>query len=211
MATGWFFNSPAASIKRDNMKEWLLWALFSTNRDGQKEEWTEELEGYLTRLEEYMGRKLERGWNSGAKCMKLTLDPVVMVHRPLVWYTVCYITGRTSGFKLTTSSNRLWRQWTPSLASICWCKALRTSAAGTRLFVSLLGGFPCSHSDLHVPKLLIGIVRIVQRPNHQCCSFTVLGYVSLPTHSTPPLLTMRRLVCGHMSHSSVKLLPRIPM
>lgn len=88
MATGWFFNSEASLIKRDNIKEWLLWALFGCNLDGLREEWIDEIEGYIRRLEAYMGNKFDDGWSATAKCMRLTLDPVIMLHRPLLWYTV---------------------------------------------------------------------------------------------------------------------------
>lgn len=91
MATGWFFNSKSYLIKRENAKEWLLWALFGCNLDDMREEWADEIEGYLRRLEAYMGSKFEDGWNAAAKCMRLTLDPVVMLHRPLIWYAVSVI------------------------------------------------------------------------------------------------------------------------
>lgn len=88
MTTGWFFNSPETSIKRDNMKEWLLWALFSARPDGMKQEWVEEIEDYLTRVEEATGSKLPRGCSETVKSMRTTLDPVVTVHRPLFWYLI---------------------------------------------------------------------------------------------------------------------------
>ncbi|CCM05133.1 uncharacterized protein FIBRA_07341 [Fibroporia radiculosa] len=88
MATGWFFHSDSQFIKRENMKEWLMWAFFGSNYGDLRQEWVEELEGYLTRVEEYLGCKLEDGWSDTAKCMRSTLDPVVTVHRPLIWYTI---------------------------------------------------------------------------------------------------------------------------
>lgn len=88
LATGWFYFSPANSIRRDNIVEWILWALFSTNRDAILEDWEEELEGYIKIVERLMGRKLEDGWNEEIKCMKVTLDPVVALHRPFLWYSV---------------------------------------------------------------------------------------------------------------------------
>lgn len=52
------------------------------------EEWEEELEGYVKIVERLMGRELEDGLNEEIKCIKVTLDPVVSLHRPLLWYTV---------------------------------------------------------------------------------------------------------------------------
>lgn len=87
-ATGWFYLSPPSSIRRDNVVEWLLWALFSSSRDASLGEWEEELEGYIKSIERLMGRKLENGGNERVKCMKVTMDPVVSLHRPLLWYIV---------------------------------------------------------------------------------------------------------------------------
>lgn len=39
-------------------------------------------------VERLMGRKLEDGANEEIKCMKVSLDPVVSVHRPFLWYSV---------------------------------------------------------------------------------------------------------------------------
>ena len=104
MATGWFFNSEPSLIRRENMKEWLLWALFGCNLDGLREEWFDEIEGYLKRLEAYMGRNFEDGWSATAKCMRLTLDPVVMLHRPLLWYTVSNVNTTSSTLHIQSGS-----------------------------------------------------------------------------------------------------------
>ncbi|KAH9832839.1 uncharacterized protein C8Q71DRAFT_775203 [Rhodofomes roseus] len=88
MASGWFFGSETSLIKRENMREWLLWALFGCNRENGRPEWNDEIEGYLAKLEDYTGSPFEDGWSETAKCMRLTLDPVVMLHRPLVWYAI---------------------------------------------------------------------------------------------------------------------------
>ncbi|PCH37667.1 hypothetical protein WOLCODRAFT_142188 [Wolfiporia cocos MD-104 SS10] len=90
-ATGWFFNSSATSIKRENMREWLLWAIFGSHQGNAKEEWTEELDGYLTKLDELSGTKMDPGRNESVSSMRTTIDPVVTVHRPLIWYMVVAI------------------------------------------------------------------------------------------------------------------------
>ncbi|KZT00054.1 uncharacterized protein LAESUDRAFT_739760 [Laetiporus sulphureus 93-53] len=88
MASGWFFDCPIDSIKRENIKEWILWALFGTRHDGYKEEWAEEIDSYIQMLEQHTGNKLDHGWGHSVKCMRLTLDPVVSLHRPLCWYAI---------------------------------------------------------------------------------------------------------------------------
>lgn len=87
-ATGWFLSAPVGEISRENVVEWLLWALFHADRDGFLSEWEGELEQYIKMLEHLMGRELNDGWNTAVRCMKVTLDPVVSLHRPLLWYMV---------------------------------------------------------------------------------------------------------------------------
>ncbi len=70
------------------MLEWILWALFASNRAERLEEWEDELEGYIHLVEKLMGRKLEDGWDEDIKCMKVSMDPIVSLHRPFVWYLV---------------------------------------------------------------------------------------------------------------------------
>ena len=81
----WFLGAPAETIKRDNLKEFFLWAFF--NRDGLPGEDDEELEEYIVATERLLGREIEEGRGS-AVCLRLTLDPANMLHRSLLWYWV---------------------------------------------------------------------------------------------------------------------------
>lgn len=87
-ATGWFYFAPPDSIRRENVVEWILWALFSTSRANCLDEWQEEIEDYVQAFQQLLGRELEPGWNEDVECIKVTLDPVNSLHRPLLWYTV---------------------------------------------------------------------------------------------------------------------------
>ncbi len=72
--------------------EWLLWALFSTSREETDvHEYEEEMNGYIEALEMIAGEKFQDGHSrkEGVRSMRINQDPVVMVHRPLVWYFVC--------------------------------------------------------------------------------------------------------------------------
>jgi hypothetical protein len=99
--TGWFL--PENTIpKREVAVDWLLWALFSTTRsDGLVEEHKEEIDGYIEEIERILGTRLEPGTDDGARSLRITLDPVTMLHRPLIWYSVCY--SSTGFFRLTDS------------------------------------------------------------------------------------------------------------
>ncbi|CAL1694590.1 unnamed protein product [Somion occarium] len=89
-AAGWFFASPPHEIFRDNIAEWLLWALFSSDRNG-REEWEDEIEQYIQAMEKLMGHKFKTGWNESVGCMKVSMDPVVSLHRPFIWYLIISI------------------------------------------------------------------------------------------------------------------------
>lgn len=89
-----------SEIKRENISEWLLWAIFGTQRGGVIEEWEEELEGYVSMVETLLGRQLESGWNKAVRCMKVSLDPVIAVHRPFIWYMIVWVVDSYTSFWL---------------------------------------------------------------------------------------------------------------
>jgi hypothetical protein len=83
----WFRNAPASEIKRDNVKDFFRWAFLNTGEYDPT--YDEELEEYTQEIEKLLGRKLEPG-RGNAKCLRLTLDKVEMLHRSLTWYLVSY-------------------------------------------------------------------------------------------------------------------------
>lgn len=90
--SGWFL--PKNTIpKREDLIDWLLWALFSTSREETDPRLhAEELNEYLHEIEEkLLDQRLEDGHSGdkGVRSIRVNLDPVVMLHRPLLWYFVC--------------------------------------------------------------------------------------------------------------------------
>ena len=81
----WFNDAPLETIRRENVKEFYCWAFF--NRRGWAPDEDRELEEYTDKVEEALGRKLLPGVGT-ARPIKLTIDPVPIFHRPLVWYMV---------------------------------------------------------------------------------------------------------------------------
>ncbi|KAM5354922.1 hypothetical protein ACJ41O_001568 [Fusarium nematophilum] len=79
----WFRDAPVAEIKRDNVKEFYRWAFLNTADPDPADD--EELEYYVGELEQSLGRRLEAGRGT-AKCLRLSLDKVDMLHRSLIWY-----------------------------------------------------------------------------------------------------------------------------
>lgn len=100
----WFLGAPAEEIKRENLKEFFLWAFF--NRGGPPGNDEEELEEYVVQTEQLLGREIAPG-RGNATCLRLTLDRVNTMCRPLVWYTVSlYVHGVDDG--LTSSRSLAW-------------------------------------------------------------------------------------------------------
>ncbi|KAF8163801.1 hypothetical protein B0H34DRAFT_697014 [Crassisporium funariophilum] len=120
--TGWFLPQDSTP-KREDAVDWLLWALFSTTRDeAPMEEYQAEIDGYIEEIEKLLGKSLEHGHSKdeGVRSMRITLDPVVMLHRPLVWYCiVALVDSYTSvalallGFKHYSPLESQWSQSFP--------------------------------------------------------------------------------------------------
>ena len=84
---GWFLGSPLSEIKRDNVREFLQWAFLNSRPEELKD--GQELDQYIDSTEKLLGRKFEPG-RGDAVCLRLTIDKVNMMHRPLIWYGVSH-------------------------------------------------------------------------------------------------------------------------
>ncbi|PWW76907.1 hypothetical protein C7212DRAFT_279205 [Tuber magnatum] len=93
--SGWFHGAAVKTIKRENVREFLTWAFLNGSRSGGAEEFAES-EEYVCLLESRLGRGFEKGYEKGAKCIRLTLDAVVMEYRSLLWYFIVYIVDLTT-------------------------------------------------------------------------------------------------------------------
>jgi hypothetical protein len=82
----WFLSS--TDIRRENLMDWIFWAIFYTDVAHAAPEWFDEARGYVAAIEAALGHQLEEGRNGDVRSMRPTLDPVVMLHRPLIWYGV---------------------------------------------------------------------------------------------------------------------------
>ena len=77
--------SPAkpSEIKRENVKDWLCWAVFSRQTWTPEED--DELESYISEAEEIFDIYISKG-RGDAKALCLTLDSFRTLHRPLFLY-----------------------------------------------------------------------------------------------------------------------------
>jgi hypothetical protein len=83
----WFMDAPASEIKWENVKEFFRWAFLNTGLPNTKDD--EELDGYVGEMEKLLGRRIEPG-KGNARCLRLTLEKVDMLHRSLIWYLVSH-------------------------------------------------------------------------------------------------------------------------
>lgn len=87
----WMLNAHMEDIRRENLKDWLLWALFehdnTTNRPTK--EINAELDQYIDDTEEKFGIKLRSG-RGKAEALRLAFDPVIIQHRSLFYYMVSW-------------------------------------------------------------------------------------------------------------------------
>ncbi|KAL8924131.1 MAG: hypothetical protein Q9172_002840 [Xanthocarpia lactea] len=87
--TGWFKGAQRSEIRRENVKEFLCWSFLNKREYGLLDD--QELEDYTAQLETILGRSLPVG-KGKANALRLTLDKVAMLHRPLIWYLICVFT-----------------------------------------------------------------------------------------------------------------------
>lgn len=85
---GWFGKAHIEDIRRDNLKDWLLWFLFGCDGPaGMGDEELGELEECIEELEERLGFAFKPG-RGDAKPLRLGFDPIKMSHRSLFYYAV---------------------------------------------------------------------------------------------------------------------------
>ncbi|KAI9029666.1 Alpha/Beta hydrolase protein [Phycomyces nitens] len=97
--TGWYYdadtieNPKFEDIKKDNLAEWLAGSLWNDYLEPvtQNPEYAAELDGYLERTEKMFNVKFPKGRNPQIRCIRMSLDPIEAVHRPLFVYVNLYI------------------------------------------------------------------------------------------------------------------------
>ncbi|KAG5813917.1 hypothetical protein H9Q74_012482 [Fusarium xylarioides] len=102
----WFRDAPEHEIKRENVKDFFRWAFL--NMEDCDSTYDDELEEYIEKLEELLGRKLEPG-RGDAKCLRMTLDKVEMLHRSLTWYLCIFVVDTIASAYLLYHSFRFYR------------------------------------------------------------------------------------------------------
>lgn len=81
----WFKGASLLEIRRENVKQFFCWSFLNKGSYGLLDD--QELEEYTDQLETMLGRKLQPG-TGNATALRLTLDRVQILYRPLLWYFV---------------------------------------------------------------------------------------------------------------------------
>ncbi|ORY03200.1 alpha/beta-hydrolase [Basidiobolus meristosporus CBS 931.73] len=92
-----------ADIYRENLVAWLSWVFFTTSFEtlAKDPEIVQELNEMVYLIEAEKGIKFPPGYNPKAKCIRLNIDPVNAIHRPLIFYTCVFAVDFTSKFLLS--------------------------------------------------------------------------------------------------------------
>jgi hypothetical protein len=81
----WMNNAHMEDIRRENLKDWLLWYLFE--QDGLPGDANVELEDYISELEERLEARIRPG-RGESEAVRPNFDRVRMAHRSLAYYFV---------------------------------------------------------------------------------------------------------------------------
>ncbi|KAK3485361.1 uncharacterized protein B0T23DRAFT_46189 [Neurospora hispaniola] len=97
----WFLGAEVDEVKRENVREFLLWAFFDRDGEtkGNNEDIEEELDSYLAKIETLLGRKLPPGRGT-ATSLRLTFDAIDTRYRSVVWYGVIALLDLITHFML---------------------------------------------------------------------------------------------------------------
>ncbi|KAK5123816.1 hypothetical protein LTR85_002452 [Meristemomyces frigidus] len=94
--SGWFRGANVEDIGREDVKGFAGWAFFEGRNT---EEDAEELEEITAKMEERMGRTFKPGKGT-AKSLKLTLDPIEMETRCLLWYSIIMLVDTVAHIRM---------------------------------------------------------------------------------------------------------------
>ncbi|KAI8961154.1 hypothetical protein F5Y11DRAFT_241008 [Daldinia sp. FL1419] len=98
----WFLGAEESEIRRDNVRDFILWAFFDKGPGQESEEEKEEMDEYIGIVESLLGRKLEPG-RGKAEGLRLTLDEVETRYRSVVWYLIVGLVDFVSHCQLARS------------------------------------------------------------------------------------------------------------
>lgn len=88
----WFLGAELDDIRRDNLRDFFLWAFFDAEAHGDVVDDARaqrELDGYIAVVEDRLGKPLLPG-HGPARCLRLTFDDINTTYRGLTWYVIVF-------------------------------------------------------------------------------------------------------------------------
>ncbi|KAI9009721.1 Alpha/Beta hydrolase protein [Gaertneriomyces semiglobifer] len=84
---GWFFGRKVEDTPRPNAEMWAAWAFYDAALDELTPDELAECKSYITFVESRMGAKYKDSpFDPAISCIRLTIDQMQVLHRPLVYY-----------------------------------------------------------------------------------------------------------------------------
>ncbi|KAF9876972.1 hypothetical protein CkaCkLH20_05818 [Colletotrichum karsti] len=84
---GWFLGAELGDIRRDNVREFILWAFFDQEASDGNSEVDEEVDQYITHIEQLLGESFQPG-RGPAQSLRLTFDEIETKYRSIWWYAI---------------------------------------------------------------------------------------------------------------------------
>ncbi|WPH05096.1 Hypothetical protein R9X50_00799700 [Acrodontium crateriforme] len=201
--SGWFSGAHVDDIGREDIVEFLSWVFFEGRTTAAE---VEELEEYTAKLEDMLGRKFKAGRGT-AKGLRLTIDPIEIDCRSLLWYTLMMIVDTTTHIRMLlykyeyfgTTTSRLGvfpprpatlisAQKSPAKQMSYWLRPHTSKTRHPILFIHGIGVglFPYVEFLHEIDQALNP-----QKPNHDEGQVGILAIEILPLSSrlTSPILT----------------------
>lgn len=95
----WALGADIKDIKRDNARDFFLWAFFDRDDAGPDDDISHELEGYITKTEAILGRPLPPG-RGNVEPLRLTLDTIQYQYRTYIWYLTIGLVDLVTHFRM---------------------------------------------------------------------------------------------------------------
>ncbi|KAK5992989.1 hypothetical protein PT974_06414 [Cladobotryum mycophilum] len=98
-------------IRRDNLREFLLWGFFDLDGDRTGETGSDileqEMNEFVARIEQGLGRALLSG-RGNAQCIRMTFDDIETTYRSLLWYVIMFAIDQIAHCALSWYGFRLY-------------------------------------------------------------------------------------------------------
>mmetsp|Transcript_19379 Transcript_19379/g.44843 ORF Transcript_19379/g.44843 Transcript_19379/m.44843 type:complete len:487 (+) Transcript_19379:164-1624(+) len=88
--SGWFLGAPFSEVKKDNLVEFICWAMYNKDFRHATPEESAAMGRKLAEFQQCFPRDFEEGYNPKVSCTKFTLEDAAshIIHRPLVFYVM---------------------------------------------------------------------------------------------------------------------------